>query len=243
MIKGIYTSASGMLPRILKQEVAANNIANVNSTGYKKDSVFMQVLDDATKDNITKDAPWETPMVDDLYTDFTQGPVERTDNDRDFAIEGNGFFAVDTDKGIRYTRSGNFSISSQGIVTDALGNPVQSDSGPIAVATGDLTIGTDGSISAAGTSLGKLQIADFDTPYKLKKVENGYYAPADDTITPKQAVNYQIRQGYLEKSNVNVVETMVDMLTSFRAYEAGQKAIQSQDETLEKAVTELGRLS
>ena len=242
MIKGIYTSASGMLPRILKQEVAANNIANVNSTGYKKDGVFMQVLDDVTKDSIVTDLPWETPMVDDTYTDFTQGPIERTDNDQDFAIEGDGFFTVQTDKGIRYTRSGDFSISSQGIVTDSNGNPIQSDSGPIAVASGDFIVGNDGSISCGGTSVGKLQVVDFDKPYKLKKVENGYYAPADDSITPKTASNYSIRQGYLEKSNVNVVETMVDMLTSFRSYEAGQKAIQSQDETLEKAVTELGRM-
>ncbi len=90
--------------------------------------------------------------------------------------------------------------------------------------------------------VGKLKVVDFEKPYQLKKTENGYFAARDDSVSPQPSTNVTIRQGYLEKSNVNAVEVMVDMLTSFSAYEAGQKAIQSQDETLEKAVTELGRI-
>jgi flagellar basal-body rod protein FlgF len=241
LIKGIYTSASGMLPRILKQEIYANNMANINSTGFKRDDVFMQVLDDATKNSIATNESWETPMVDGTYTDYEQGDVERTDGKQDLAIEGSGFFTVETPAGIRYSRSGDFSISPQGILTDKEGNSVLSDSGPIPIGGQDFVVGTDGSISVGGTSLGKLKIVDFDKPYNLKKVDGGYFLPADKTATEKPATDYQIRQGYLEKSNVNVIQVMVDMLASFRSYEAGQKAIQSQDETLEKAVTELGR--
>jgi flagellar basal-body rod protein FlgF len=242
MIKGIYTSASGMLPRILKQEIFANNMANVNTTGFKQDDVFMQVMKAATDDNKLTGEPWETPMVDGTYVDFEQGAVERTDNPNDLAIEGNGFFAIDTPNGTRYTRSGDFDISPQGLLTDKLGNSVLSDSGPIPVVGNELAVGTDGSISVDGASLGKLRIVDFEKPYKLVKSENGYFAPKDATVTEKPVPNISIRQGYLEKSNVNAVEIMVDMLASFRAYEAGQKAIQSQDETLEKTVTELGRI-
>jgi flagellar basal-body rod protein FlgG len=241
MIKGIYTSASGMLPRVLKQEIYANNMANVNTTGFKKDNVFMQVLDKISREN--PDIPWETPMVDDIYTDYTQGAIERTDDPHDLAIEGSGFFAVETEKGIRYTRSGDFAMSSQGILTDQAGDPVLSDSGPISVVGSDFVVGTDGTVSVDGNSAGRLKIVDFARPYRLKKTDGGYFIPADPSIAEKPASSYQVRQGYLEKSNVNVIEVMVDMLASFRAYEAGQKAIQSQDETLEKAVNDLGRVT
>lgn len=240
MIKGIYTSASGMLPRILKQEIAANNMANVNTVGYKKDDVFTQVLRDVAKDN---DAiPWETPMVDDVYIDYGQGSVERTDNPQDIAIEGNGFLVVETPNGERYSRSGNMQISPMGILTDGQGNPVLSDSGPIAATGNDIVVGADGTIAVDGVNAGRLKIMDFEKPYKLKKVDGGYFMPSDPAAMPRPAADYTVRQGYLEKSNVNIVEEMVEMLSSFRIYEAGQKAIQSQDETLEKAVTELGRV-
>jgi flagellar basal-body rod protein FlgF len=242
MIKGIYTSASGMLPRILKQEIFANNMANVNTTGFKKDDVFMQVLSQASEESKLSGEPWETPMVDGTYVDFEQGATERTDNPDDLAIEGDGFFAIETPNGTRYTRAGDFTVSPQGLLTDKLGNPVLSDSGPIPVIGNDLTVGTDGNISVDGVGVGKLKIVDFDKPYNLVKAENGYFARKDETVAEKPVKTISIRQGYLEKSNVNAVEVMVDMLSSFRSYEAGQKAIQSQDETLEKAVTELGRM-
>lgn len=242
MIKGIYTSASGMLPRMLKQEIFSNNMANVNTTGFKSDDVFMQVLDDVSQDNSLTGEPWEKPMVDGIYTEFEQGMMERTDNNKDVALEGSGFFAIETENGIRYSRAGNFSISPQGILIDARGNTVLSDSGPIPVIGNDVAIGTDGSISVDGANIAKLKIVDFDKPYKLAKTDGGYFVPADPNAAPKAATECQVRQGYLEKSNVNVIGVMVDMLASFRAYEAGQKAIQSQDETLEKAVTELGRI-
>lgn len=241
MIKGIYTSASGMLPRILKQEIFANNMANVNTTGFKRDNVFTQVLSDASSEAKISGQSWETPMVDGTYIDFEQGAVERTDDPNHLAIEGDGFFALQTPAGVRYTRAGDFAISPQGILTDQLGNPVLSDSGPIPV-VGDFVVGTDGNITVDGAVVGKLKVVDFEKPYQLKKTENGYFAARDDSVSPQPSTNVSIRQGYLEKSNVNAVEIMVDMLTSFRAYEAGQKAIQSQDETLEKAVTELGRI-
>ncbi len=117
MIKGIYTSASGMLPRMLKQEIFSNNMANVNTTGFKRDDVFMQVLSDASSEAKISGQPWEKPMVDGIYIDFEQGSVERTDDNKDVAIEGNGFFALQTPAGESYTRAGNFAISPQGILT------------------------------------------------------------------------------------------------------------------------------
>lgn len=240
MIKGIYDSASGMLPRVLKQEIYANNIANANTPGFKKDNVFLEVLTDAV--DKSSDVPWQTRMVDGVYIDFSQGSLERTDKDTDIAIEGNGFFVVKTDNGNRYTRSGDFSISSQGILVDGQGNPVLSDSGPITVDGNSVTVGSDGIVSVDGTVAGNIKVVDFEQPYKLNKAESSYFVPSDQSTVEKPAEDFTVRQGYLEKSNVNIVEIMVDMLSSFRAYEAGQKAIQTQDQTLDKAVNDLGKV-
>ncbi|MEE9554270.1 MAG: flagellar basal-body rod protein FlgF [candidate division Zixibacteria bacterium] len=240
MIKGIYDSASGMLPRILKQEIYANNMANVNTPGFKKDDIFLEVLTDAV--NGSSDRPWQTRMVDGIYVDFTQGSHQRTNIDTNLALEGDGFFVVNTDQGTRYTRNGNFSVSPDGILIDGKGNPVQSDSGPMNVLGDQIVIGSDGIVSVDGSTLGTIKVVDFDRPYALKKIEGTYFVPGDDAAVEKPAEEFRIRQGYLEKSNVNIVEVMVDMLSSFRAYEAGQKAIQTQDKTLEKAVNDLGRV-
>jgi len=240
MIKGIYTSASGMLPRVLKQEVYANNMANASTPGFKKDDIFLEVLTDAV-DN-SSEIPWQTRMVDGVFVDFSQGPLERTDSNLDLALEGNGFFVVQTDQGPRYTRNGEFSISPQGILVDSNNNPVLSDSGPLAIDGNDIVVGDDGVVSVDGTPTGNIKVVDFDQPYNLKKAEGNYLAPADETVVEKPSTDASIKQGYLEKSNVNIIEVMVDMLSSFRAYEAGQKAIRTQDETLDKAVNDLGRV-
>ncbi len=242
MIKGIYSSASGMLPRILKQESFANNMANVNTPGFKKDGIFLQVLNDASKESLITDVPWETPMVDGIYTDFSQGDLEDTGNDKNLALEGNGFFVVETEAGPRYTRSGNFLLSPQGILSDPNGNPVLTESGPLTVSGDNFTVGMDGTVSVDGSTVGKIKVVDFEKPYALNKEGDSYFAAAQATGQEKPADNFQVRQGYLEKSNVNVVDVMVDMLASFRAFEAGQKAISAQDETLDKAVNDLGRI-
>ncbi|UCC78321.1 MAG: flagellar basal-body rod protein FlgF [Candidatus Zixiibacteriota bacterium] len=241
MIKGIYTSASGMLPRILKQETFANNMANVNTPGFKKDGVFLQVLDEVSRKEIITDHPWEVPMIDDVYIDFSQGDLEKTDANTDLAIDGDGFFAIQTGSGTMYTRSGDFSLSPQGILVDKNGNPVLTDAGPLTLQSDSFTVGDDGTVTVNEFAVGRIKIVDFEKPYQLKKVGDSYLAPVDPSIAEQQSTDHRIRQGYLEKSNVNVVEVMVDMLSSFRAYEAGQKAIQAQDETLDKAVNDLGR--
>jgi flagellar basal-body rod protein FlgF len=243
MIKGIYDSASGMLPRILKQETYANNMANVNTPGFKKDGIFLQHLNNAADGSLITDLPWEIPMVNDIYIDFSQGALERTDNQLNLALEGDGFFVIQTDAGIRYTRNGSFSTSPQGILTDSNGNPVLSDSGPLTVSGNDVVIAADGTVSVDGAGIGNLKIADFDRPYRLTKAESSYFVPADETVAERAAQDVRVMQGYLEKSNVNVIDVMVDMLASFRAYEAGQKAIRAQDETLDKAVNDLGRVT
>lgn len=241
MIKGIFTSASGMIPRILKQEIYANNLANANTVGYKKDGAFFHQLEKARADLIT-DFDWEIPFIDDIYVDFSQGSPRQTLQPLDLAIEGDGFFVVKTPAGDRFTRDGEFRLAADRTLVNKNGHPVLGESGPIVIPGDDISIAIDGMISSDGAQIGKLKLIDFPKPYGLKKAEYGYFIPGDETIQPINAEGYSVRQGFLEDSNVNIIEQMVDMLVSFRAYEAGQKAIHSQDETLDKAVNQLGRV-
>lgn len=241
MIKGIYTSASGMLPRMLKQEIFANNMANVNTVGFKKDGVFLRQLKQA-QDGLITDLDWEIPMIDDVYIDFSQGQLHETQQPLDVAIEGDGFFAIGTPDGERYTRNGQFSLTPEGTLVDKNGFEVLSDAGPITISGDVITVSEDGTIAVDGSSVAKIKIVDFEKPYNFRKEGLGYFAVDGETGPASLSENYQIRQGYVEQSNVNIIEQMVDMLISFRAFQAGQKAINSQDETLDKAVNDLGRV-
>jgi flagellar basal-body rod protein FlgF len=243
MIKGIFTSGSGMLPRVLKQEIFANNMANANTVGYKKDNVFLHQLEQAQQQaGLVTDLDWEIPMVDDVYIDLSQGQLQQTEQPLDVALEGEGFFVVNTPDGERYTRAGSFSLTPEGTLVDSDKNPILSEAGPITINGDDVSIGNDGNIFVDGVETARLRVVDFDKPYNLKKVDGGFLMPADETVQPTTATNFSVHQGYVETSNVNIIENMVDMIISFRAYEAGQKAIHAQDETLDKAVNDLGRV-
>ncbi len=245
MIKGIYTSGSGMLPRMLKQEVFANNMSNSNTVGYKKDSVFLQHLENAKRNDnrgIVTDLEWEVPMVDEVYIDFEPGQLVDTENPLNAAIDGKGFFVIETPEGERYTRNGVFELTAEGTLIDSNGYNVMSEAGPVVIDGDEIVINQDGMIIVDGNQVANLRVVDFAEPYNLRKADEGYFVPESPNDTAQPAESYQIRQGYVETSNVNIIESMVDMIVSFRAYEAGQKAIHSQDETLDKAVNDLGRV-
>jgi flagellar basal-body rod protein FlgF len=181
-------------------------------------------------------------MVDDVYIDLSQGQLQPTEQPLDVALEGDGFFVVSTPDGERFTRNGSFSLTPEGTLVDSDNNPVLSDAGPIIINGEDIAIGQDGNIFVNGVETARLRVVDFAKPYDLKKVDGGFLMPEDETAKPTPATNFSIHQGYVETSNVNIIENMVDMIISFRAYEAGQKAIHAQDETLDKAVNDLGRV-
>ena len=241
MIKGIYRAASGMLPRIKKQEVTANNLANVNTPGFKRQNVFMEELSRAQQKVVPKQERWEIPMMDDVYTDYSQGVLERTGDDLNIGLDGNGFMAVQTPDGeTLYTRAGNFSMSPEGEVITPDGCTLMTDAGPLVIEPGSkVTFGIDGSVTVNGEEFGKLAIVDFEKPNALERAEgNAYRAPANITQTEPERVF--VRQGYLERANVDVVREMIDMIASFREYESNQKAIQIIDDSLEKTVNRVG---
>lgn len=240
LIKGIQKIATSMVPRERLQEVIANNLANAETSGFKKDSLFLRYVKEQQGLRGTITPSWELRMIDKIYTDYTEGALDPTGRDLDLAIQGEGFFVVQTPSGEAYTRNGSFSISPSGQLVNSDNYPVLTDGGPLTVQGGSLTVTGAGQVYVDNAALGTLRIVDFDKPYQLQKFNASLYkAPAN--VSPKQASPAVVRQGYLEKSNVDVLREMVDMIESYRMFETGQKMIQIQDESLGKTVNELPR--
>ena len=158
------------------------------------------------------------------YTNMTAGTLQETGEPLDFAIEGEGFFAVRTSAGIRYTRDGQFTSSAAGILTDSNGDPVLSARG------GQIRVGAKGTVTAGALGV-------FEVPAAAKQGENLY------TGTPKGKASGTVRQGSLEGSGVDAAKTMVEMITSLRSFQSGQQAIQSIDQTLQEAASQVGSLN
>ena len=242
MIKGIYQSASAMIPRVRQQEVIANNLANASAPGFKRDQVFTKELTQAqVRQNNTK-SDWQTPMIDQVYTDYDQGQFNKTDNPLDLALEGYGFFVVEGDDGSQLlTRAGNFIVSPEGFLVNPEGHRVMSEAGPITVEGTTIDISESGQVSVDGIESGSIRVAQIDDPTILDKAGNNEYR-IPEGIELSAAVDFTIRQGYLESSNVDIIREMVDMIVSFRNYESDAQSLKSQDDSLEKLIRNVGSI-
>jgi flagellar basal-body rod protein FlgF len=242
MLKGIYRSASGMIPRVKQQEIRANNIANAATPGFKKDSVFLKELSAAERAFLPKQSDWQTPMIDQVYTDYTQGAFEQTNNTYDVAIDGDGFFVLESPDGSerQYTRNGNFAADTEGYLVNSEGMRVVGDGGPIEIGTGLVDINETGEVQVDGGSVGRLQVVDFPDKTALVKVGNSGFT-VDESVQPEPAADYSVRQGFVEKANINVIKEMVGMIIALRQFESGQKSIQSQDESLNVLFNQVGK--
>jgi len=238
LLKGIEVAARSMLALTRAHEVTANNLANAGTAGYKKDTaVFHSYLDAATT---TKKNAMQTPRVEDIATIIVQGPMMKTDNPLDFAITGDGFFAVQTEDEVKYTRAGNFRLNAAGELVTAQGYQVLGQSGTISFPAGKkVQIGADGSVFVDGVEAGRIRIVGCSEDGRFVKsgenlftIENGDEAPATGTL----------ETGYIEQSSVNTVMEMIHLIENMRGFEAAQKVILSQDETLDKAVNDVGRV-
>ncbi len=233
MIKGMYTSASAMMPHVRKQEMLANNIANAGTTGFKKDRLFTKELSRATEKRMIKKADWERPMIDRVHVDFAPGVFDKTDNPLDLALEGDGFFTLQAPDGRTVlTRSGAFEVDANGFLVFPGGYLVTGEGGPIEVGQGHLTVAGTGEVEVDGLPAGRIvpkSVMDID---RLERLGGSLFAvpEGEELVSVRSAT---IRQGYLETSNVDIVREMVDMLVSYRAYEANARALQTQDESLD----------
>ena len=240
MIKGIYTSASGMIPHVRKQELAANNLSNASTSGFKRDSLFTRELSQAEKKVRAQQADWIQPMVDQVYTDFTPGVFDRTGNPLDLAIDGDGFFQLETMDGqTLLTRSGSFSVSADGQMVFPGGARLVGEGGPVEVGEGSVSVSLSGEIEVNGLTVTRIIPVTVADLTELQKIGGStYIIPEGMELIPVEKST--IRQGYLETSNVDIVTEMVNMITSFRNYEANAKAMQSQDSSLEQLFNRVG---
>lgn len=233
MIKGMYRSASGMLPRIEKQEAIANNVANAGATGFKRNIVFARELAQAETKMAPRKSDWEQTVANYITIDFSPGVFDKTDNPLDLAIEGDGFFMLQADDGTTVlTRSGSFVVDSSGFLAYPGGFRVLGDGGPIQVGNGPLAVAQTGEVEVDGVPIGRIvpqAPADLDS---LQRLGGSLFAvPEGVELLPPLAAT--VRQGYLETSNVDVVNEMVDMIVAYRTYEANARALQVQDSTLD----------
>ena len=257
MIRALYTAATGMEAQQTNIEVIANNLANANTTGFKRSRADFQELlyqtitqpgassSDSTKvpTGIQIGLGSRTASVDKL---FTEGDLQQTGNQFDVAIEGNGFFQVTYLNGVTaYTRAGNLKVNADGNLVTSDGFPVEPTITIPANAV-NVSIGADGKVSvqqsgqSAATDVGTIELAYFANPAGLQSIGKSLMLPTDasgqaQTGTPGQTGLGTLQQGYVELSNVNVVEEMVGMITAQRAYEINSKVIQSADQMMQVA--------
>jgi len=240
MLKGIYDTASGMLPQIIRLDTVANNLANANTAGFKRELVFSQEFTKAQQKTLDKEADWEQVQVTKTAIDFAQGPIERTGEPLHVAIEGDAFFVVSTPNGEMYTRGGNFTISPQGKLVTLDGYPVLGETGDLAVQGNELAIDQRGVVTVDRRAVGNLRLVTFPQPNPLVRTAPGLFAVPNGGPVPAKAEKYTLIQGALEGSNTNMISEMVEMIESYRQFETGQRMIQIQDESLGKAVNQLG---
>lgn len=257
MIRALWTAASGMQGQQKSIDVVANNLANVNTTGFKRSRADFQDLMYQNLKSTGSPATNATQVPTGIQIGlgsrlaavtkiFTAGDMTQTGNELDIAIEGNGFFPITLPDGtLGYSRAGAFKRDSTGQVVTSDGNPL-SPAITIPNNATKINIGSDGTVSvqvagqSAATTIGTIQLASFSNPSGLSSQGKNIYLPTDSsgaatTSTPGQNGTGTIAQGLLEMSNVNVAEEMVNMIVGQRAYEINSKAVTASDEMLQTA--------
>ncbi len=244
MVNGLYTASRGMSHILAKQDVAANNLANLNTTAFKVSQLATRTEVRIERDEDRRLHQRELQTLDAEYRRFSQGPMVSTGNPLDLALEGDGFFAVETPNGAAFTRAGSLALNDRRELTTLAGYRVLDERGlPVKLDRGEVSFQTDGSMFQQGQPLGKLGLWRFQDNQKLEAAGDGLYRNPFPQENPPLASGVELRQGYLEGSNVEPVAAMVQMIAYTRNYEADQKAIQAIDQTLAKAVNEVGRVS
>jgi flagellar basal-body rod protein FlgF len=228
---GIPASINGAKAKELELEVIANNIANIQTNGFKEMLLTFSAQDQTQSLKGTEEDLEELSknLPGTAFTNFKQGSVFGTDNPLDVALQGDGFFEIQTQAGTRYTRNGHFTVNSNGTLITQQGDIVQTTSGTLTVPQDKpLVISADGTISSGDTNLGVLKIVNFAKPGNLKAMGNNYYSSEGET--PLTTGNFNVAQGHLESSNVNLMSNITRMIMVSRSYEAHQKSVTQQIE-------------
>jgi flagellar basal-body rod protein FlgG len=227
------TISSGVSALSRRYEAITHNMANANTAGFKRRvNSFSRVLDQMTRAG----GPSQEivgKVEAGTYIDHSQGALANTDRPLDVAIEGDGFFVVETPAGPRYTRNGAFQLSVDGQLVDARGRLIAGENGPITlpvdIPNGQVQISPEGNIRLGGQDVGRIRVVQFaDNDRLIPAGDSCYLAPED--MRPRDAEGVRMYQGYKENSNVNIVEEMVNLISVTRLYEANIKAAKNHDE-------------
>lgn len=257
MVRALYTAYTGMINEQYRMDIITNNMANADTCGYKQEGVTNQSFDSMLAVKIHDESEYYYDRVigdvslgvkmGEVYTDFSQGSIRETGNPYDLAISGDGFFSLRvTDRNgndsIKYTRAGEFQITSDGYIVDADGNHLQGDNGDIQISTDsvDVVINGAGEIYEDGALTGQVSLTDFEDYNYLSKFGNTMYTAVDGAVEKEAAGG--IEQGWTEQSTVNIVSEMVNLITITRAYETNQKMISNADRMLDQAVNSVGKV-
>jgi len=250
MISGFYAAGGAMSTYTDRNDIIANNLANVATPGFKKESVYVEPFD-VLFARVTRPVGAEEGLVQpplgrlrsDAVTVYTQGPLRQTGGKFDLAINGDGFFRVATPMGTRYTRDGSFRLDAEGRVVTADGYELLGDGdSPVTISTAegtDVVIADDGTMTVNGAPAGRITLTNFDAPYPLRKIGQNLFEPTSEDVMEIECES-PIVQGSIEMSNVNVVEEMVGLITNYRAYEIAQRMAKLQDDTLQQAIGVVG---
>jgi flagellar basal-body rod protein FlgF len=253
MVKGLHTVGLGVLPKTMKLDVIANNLANVNTTGYKKSNLFVRELINADQVATNSNSGDQNTQVAQSFSiDFSQGRLDQTKNPLDLAINGEGFFAVETDNGTKYTRNGHFTISNDGTLVTSDGYKVLGEGGeihivdPQKISADDIEVTKNGEILIGKKIIAKLQVVSFPENESGQTVlkyagDNLYSAPDNYSFGSVEIDKFDIQQGFLEGSNVNALDEMVQMMKLNSSIQIDQKVIRSQDTSLQQA-NEIGKI-
>lgn len=253
--KGVYTALSGAIAQSQKLDTIANNLANVNTPAFKKDQqVFKEYLTAYEKPSEVIEIPRVPAAIETFYdqqagdrgyvdgsgtyTDHSQGTLKPTGNKLDLALEGQGLYEVLTPQGVRFSRAGNFAVDSEGRLVTKTGYPVlkagdqgEPQSRIIKITNPNVSVSSNGEIFSENENLGTLSVINIAQKEALLKQGNGLYSVKENyTVDRLPASDFKVHQGFVENSNVNVIQEMTDMISATRVFDSTQRAIKSYDQ-------------
>jgi flagellar basal-body rod protein FlgF len=230
MIKGLFTSSSNLHSKVQNMDIVANNLANLNTTGFKRELPFSEIIARFNNENIKQ------------LTDFTQGTLLSTNNPLDLALSGNVFFTLETPDGTEYTKKGQFQLNDEGYLVNEQGYKVLGESGPINLSGVELdednkvTVSKSGVIKIGDKIVDELQVVKLDESQSLIRKKGLNFDTENGTYIEAEKETYEVQQGFIEESNVNPVLEMQAMININKEFESTQKVISSIDQSLAKVV-------
>lgn len=241
MNSGIYSASAGLLARTQQLDLAANNLANANTSGFRAERVSFRTQMMTASTTAAARAVNSYGVLGETRTDFDQGSIAQTGNPLDVALEGKGFFSVQSPNGVEYTRNGSFHMSPTGALLTDQGYAVLGAQGPITLPSGNVEIGAGGAISVNGDVAGQINLVTFDESVPLTSLGNANYSAPQAAAQPAKDVS--VRQGALESSNVSPIAGATGLIEIQRNAEMMQRALSLFNNEFNKtAAEELARV-